>query len=190
MRWFQSRADSHRSDDHQVGTLTRQRAIDEAPHLRQPELESTRSPRYGAFVEPVADRVRIHLLREWGERERRIDSVKCQMFEGADVEAAASFLEDIREEAMAREQHDLEEWISQRERAEARRARKADRAEPSRQSQRLSLRHQRELEEMRATRRRLEEQQNLAEKRTAAVEAHGLAEALIAQLFNSSSSED
>jgi hypothetical protein len=188
MKWLQSRASSPNRGNAKATGFTWQQAIDQASHPRQPELDSVRSPRYGAFVEPVPDGVRIHLLREWGQRERRIDSVACNEFAADDVEAAASFLEDVREEALSREQRDLEEWHGAHERAEARRASAAERASRAKRAsslsrpQPLSARHQRELEDMREARRQREQHQALTEKRIAAIEAHGLADALIAQL--------
>lgn len=64
--------------------------------------------------------MRIHLLREWGEQRRRIDSVQVREFAGTEVEAAAIFLEELREEGLVREERDLNEWLRQREAALAR----------------------------------------------------------------------
>lgn len=156
----------------------RRRAIDDASHPRAMEITQARSPRYGAFVERDDDKVTIHLLREWGERERRIDSVIRRSFDGEEVEAAASCLEDLRHEGVVRESRDLDEWLRQKRRAQEKAARASNAAHATTP---LSKAHQRELAQMRADRQARAQAAQAGDKRNARIEAQGLVDALRAQ---------
>jgi hypothetical protein len=160
----------------QQQALAYQQAIDEAFHPRREEIDQVRSPRYGVYVERAHGRVNIHLLREWGAHDRRVDSVKVESFDGTEVEAAAIFLEELRHEGLAREERDLNEWIRQRRLGLAKHS-----ARPEGVTRALSPTHRRALADLRAARRQREEEQKLAEERVAAIEADGLAKALRSQ---------
>lgn len=92
-----------------------QRAIEDAFHPWNDEILNVRSPRYAACVERDRDKVKIHLLREWGQSTRRVDSIEVRSFTGTEIEAAAMCLEEFREIGRAREEADLDEWLRQRE---------------------------------------------------------------------------
>jgi hypothetical protein len=147
-----------------------QRAVEDAFHPRNHEILSVRAPRYATYVERDRDKVKIHLLREWGQSMRRVDSIEVRSFPGTEVEAAAICLEEFREKGRAREEADLDEWLRQRE-AEAEKQKKAAEAlRPARQRQEAQA--DREAERLR---RQADAE---AEQRVAAIEAEGLAEAL------------
>lgn len=151
--------------------LAYQRAVEEAFHPRSNEIREVRAPRYGTYVEHDRDKVRIHLLREWGEQRRRIDSVQVQEFAGTDVEASAVFLEELREEGLVREERDLNEWLRQRDAAlEKKSATKSSRRTADVQGQ--------VEKEIAAYEAELKHRQAAEEARIAEIEAEGLAEAL------------
>jgi hypothetical protein len=112
-----------------------QRALEDAFHPRNDEILDVRAPRYAIYVERDRDKVKIHLLREWGEIRRQVDSIEVRSFTGTEVEAAAVCLEEFREKGQLREEADLDEWLRQRKAATEKQKKAAEALQQARQRQ-------------------------------------------------------